>query len=150
MQKIIDSYIDECAYTGDNESFENVIGSLNAVMIKDSSNIYARNKAAFLYYSRYIYDSDNIYYDIAMENINKVLHYENDITYFILALLYQFKYLNTKDNEYFKKALYSYREVLKSNGNDINLSYDIYLLYKSKFQNIEKEKYFDIAAEAYT
>ncbi|WP_304353376.1 hypothetical protein [Brachyspira innocens] len=150
LQKIIDSYIDECAYTGDNESFENVIGSLNAVMIKDSSNIYARNKAAFLYYSRYIYDSDNIYYDIAMENINKVLHYENDITYFILALLYQFKYLNTKDNEYFKKALYSYREVLKSNGNDINLSYDIYLLYKSKFQNIEKEKYFDIAAEAYT
>ena len=102
IQSIIDSYIDECAYNGDNESFENVVGSINSVLIREPNNLYARNKAAFLYYTRYIYDYDDIYYDIAMDHINKIIKNANEITYFILAVLYQFKYINTKDNEYFK------------------------------------------------
>ena len=44
IQKLTDSYIDECAYTGDDESFENVTGSINNVLRRDSRNIYARNK----------------------------------------------------------------------------------------------------------
>ncbi|WP_300366145.1 hypothetical protein [Brachyspira sp.] len=149
IQSLIDSYIDECAYNGDDESFENVIGGINSILIKNSGNLYARNKAAFLYYTRYIYNLDNIYYDLVLENINKVIHHHNEITYFILAILYHFKYINTKDNEYFNKSLECYKEVSSLIGNDINLSYNIFSLYKYKYDNAEKEKYFDIAAEAY-
>ncbi|MEI0489551.1 hypothetical protein [Brachyspira pulli] len=148
IQSIIDSYIDECAYNGDNESFENVVGSINSVLIREPNNLYARNKAAFLYYTRYIYDYDDIYYDIAMDHINKIIKNANEITYFILAVLYQFKYINTKDNEYFKKSLSNYKEVLSRYGNDINLNYDIYLLYKAKFPNLEN--YFDMASDIYS
>lgn len=80
IQSLIDSYIDECAYNGDDESFENVIGGINSILIKNSGNLYARNKAAFLYYTRYIYNLDNIYYDLVLENINKVIHHHNEIT----------------------------------------------------------------------
>ena len=148
IQNLIDSYIDECAYTGDNESFENVIGSINSILIKDSSNIYARNKAAFLYYTKYIYDFDDIYYDMAVENLNKILYYGNEISCFILAILYQAKYANTKDNQYFEKALEYYKDLIEKIGNDININYNIYLLYKSKFSNVEK--HFNIAADAYS
>ncbi len=149
IQILIDSYIDECAYNGDDESFENVIGGINSILIKNSNNIYARNKAAFLYYTKYIYDFDNIYYDLALDHINKIIHFDNEVSYFILAILYHFKYINTKDNEYFNKALDCYKEVLNLIDNDINLSYNIFLLYNYKYSNAEKEKYFDIAAEAY-
>ena len=111
IQLLIDSYIDECAYNGDDESFENVIGGINSILIKNSNNIYARNKAAFLYYTRYIYDFDNIYYDLAFDHINKIIHFNNEISYFILAILYHFKYINTRNNEYFNKALDCYKEV---------------------------------------
>mgnify|MGYP001085198878 FL=1 len=149
IQILIDSYIDEYAYNGDDESFENVIAGINSILIKNSGNLYARNKAAFLYYTKYIYNFDNIYYDLALDHINKIIHHNNEISYFILAILYHFKYINTKDNEYFNKSLECYKQVLTLIKNDINLSYNIFSLYKYKYSNAEKEKYFDIAAEAY-
>ncbi|WP_193376793.1 tetratricopeptide repeat protein [Brachyspira hyodysenteriae] len=149
LQLLIDSYIDECAYNGDNESFENVIGSINSILIKNSNNLYARNKAAFLYYTKYIYDYDDIYYDIVSDHIEKIIHHNNETSHFILAILNHLKYVRTKNNKYFYKALDSYKEVLNLIGNDINLSYNIFSLYKSKYINAEKEKHFDIAAEEY-
>lgn len=149
LQLLIDSYIDECAYNGDNESFENVIGSINSILIKNSGNIYARNKAAFLYYTKYIYDYDDIYYDIVSDHIERIIHHNNEISYFILAILNHIKYVRTKNNNYFNKALDYYKEVLNIIGSDINLSYNIFSLYKSKYSNAEREKHFNIAAEVY-
>lgn len=149
IQSIIDSYLDECAYSGDNESFKNVIGGINSILIKNSNNIYARNKAAFLYYTRYIYDYDDIYYDIALDHIEKIIHHNNEISYFILAILNHRKYLNTKDNKFFDKALEYYKETYNIIGDDINLSYNIFNLFRQKLFNAEKEKLFNIAAEEY-
>ena len=149
IQKLTDSYIDECAYTGDDESFENVTGSINNVLRRDSRNIYARNKAGFLYLTRYIYNFDNIYYDIALDHINYIIQYNNDISYFILALLYQFRYMHIKDNQYFSKSLECYKKISNIFKDDININYNVYMLYKTKYTNIDKEKYFDIAAEVY-
>ena len=149
LQLLIDSYIDECAYNGDNESFENVIGGINSILIKNSGNIYARNKAAFLYYTKYIYDYDDIYYDIVSDHIERIIHHNNEISHFILAILNHLKYIITKNNEYFNKALESYKKVLDIIGSDINLSYNIFSLYKSKYANAEKENHFNIAAEEY-
>ncbi|WP_219698326.1 tetratricopeptide repeat protein [Brachyspira hampsonii] len=149
LQLLVDSYIDECAYNGDDESFENVIGSVNSILIKNSGNLYARNKAAFLYYTKYIYDYDDIYYDIASDHIERIIHYNSEISHFISAILNHFKYSITKNNEYFNKALESYKEVLNLIGSDINLSYNIFSLYKCKYSNAEKEKHLNIAAEEY-
>ena len=149
LQLLIDSYIDECSYNGDNESFENVIGSINSILIKDSGNLYARNKAAFLYYTKYIYDYDDIYYDVVSDHIERIIHHNNEITHFISAILNHLKYARTRNNEYFNKALNSYKEVLDLIGNDINLSYNIFSLYKCKYANAEKENHFNIAAEEY-
>ena len=143
IQKLIDSYIDECSYNGDDESFENVTGSITSVLRRDSNNIYARNKAAFLYFTRYIYNFDGIYYDIALDHLNSIIHYNNDISYFILALLYQFKYMHTKDNKYFNKTLECYNNIAYIFKNDININYNIYILYKTKFANIEKDIHFE-------
>ena len=143
IQKLIDSYIDECSYNGDDESFENVTGSITSVLRRDSNNIYARNKAAFLYFTRYIYNFDGIYYDIALDHLNSIIHYNNDISYFILALLYQFKYMHTKDNKYFNKTLECYNNIADIFKNDININYNIYILYKTKFANIEKDIHFE-------
>ena len=42
IQILIDSYIDEYAYNGDDESFENVIAGINSILIKNSGNLYAK------------------------------------------------------------------------------------------------------------
>ena len=146
IQKLIDSYIDECAYSGDDESFENVTGSINSVLRRDSCNIYARNKAAFLYFTRYVYDFDIIYFDIALEHINYILKYDDDISYFILGLLYQSRYMHTKDNQYFTKSLECYNNIADVFKDDININYNIYILYKTKYSHIDKEIYSDISA----